>query len=470
MSVLATIDPTDLQVEAGADTSLVVRVRNRGTIVDQFDIKVVGPTAAWAVVDPSSLRLFPDKEGEARVTFRPPRASEPMADTYPFGIAVRAASDASASTVEEGHIAVAPFVQLTSQIVPQTSRGTFSGTHDITVHNIGNAVAEVTVVASDPDRLLNFEVIPARAGLRAGGDATIRTRVKPKSTFFLGGAKRIPFSVQVSEPTAGSYDIPATIEQHAIIPGWIKPVGALILASVAAVAFLPRILFPPQPSPSPAPVAVVSPTPVITPTPAPITAPPPTEPPPSLPGAPTQEIFVPPDTLVVAGDQAGLSSSLGITFKCPKKDPCRDDVKTRVLQVLTGLGGNAAGAQLVKFTTTVAGTLPVVATWNNRYQYTVNGVPAFAKQVAIDLAPKLSGQPAYAYIKDDNGQQHWYTIPDALADTLLNSLYNLPVAPPPTVDPATAGGGQVFYTQFYDTALYNGLLLQNIQFAATAAP
>src|SRR5512138_1679665 len=105
MSVLATIEPTDLQVEAGAQASLVVRVRNRGSIVDRFDIAVVGPTAPWAVVDPPNLRLFPDKEGEARVTFQPPRAPDPAADTYPFGIAVRAASDASASTVEEGHIA-----------------------------------------------------------------------------------------------------------------------------------------------------------------------------------------------------------------------------------------------------------------------------------------------------------------------------------------------------------------------------
>ena len=53
MSVLATIEPAELQVDAGNETSLVVRVRNRGTIVDQFDIKVVGPTGHWASVDPT---------------------------------------------------------------------------------------------------------------------------------------------------------------------------------------------------------------------------------------------------------------------------------------------------------------------------------------------------------------------------------------------------------------------------------
>src|SRR5574338_1080589 len=204
MSVLATIEPANLNVDPGAETSLVVRVRNRGSIVDQFDLHVVGPTAGWATVDPPSLRLFPDKEGEARVTFRPPRAPEPHADTYPFGIAVRAAADPSAATVEEGHIVVAPFVQLASSVVPQTSRGSMSGTHDLTVKNIGNAVAEVTVSASDPDRLLGFEVAPEPVGLRPGGSATIRARVKPKSTFFMGGSKRVPFALQIDEPSAGS--------------------------------------------------------------------------------------------------------------------------------------------------------------------------------------------------------------------------------------------------------------------------
>jgi hypothetical protein len=470
MSVLATIDPTDLQVEAGAEVSLVVRVRNRGTIVDQFDIKIVGPTSPWVSVDPPSLRLFPDKEGEARVTFRPPRAPNPAADTYPFGVAVRAASDASASTVEEGHIAVAPFVQLASAIVPQTSRGSRSGTHDVTVHNVGNAVAEVAVSASDPDRLLNFEVIPARAGLRPGGDATIRTRVKPKATFLMGAAKRIPFSVQIDEPTAGSYQIPATIEQRAIIPSWIKPAIGMAIGLVAAAIFLPKMLFPPPaPSAQPTLVALATATPIITPTPAPITAPPPTEAPPSV-AAPTEEIFGPPDVLVAAGDSSGLSPDSGITFKCPKLDACRDDIKTRVLQVLANLGANAQGAQLIKFTTTVAGTLPIVATWDNRYKYNFNGTDFFAKNVAIDLAPKLSGKPAYVYIKDENGTPHWYTIPDETADLILNELYFLP-APAATVDPSSVGGGTIFYgTQFYDTALYNGILLQTLQFAATPAP
>lgn len=463
MSVLATIEPASLQVDAGAAAQLVVRVRNRGSIVDQFDISVVGPTTGWATVDPPSLRLFPDKEGEARVTFSPPRAPDPAADMYPFGIAVRAASDPTASTVEEGRIAVAPFVQLASEIVPQTSRGSRSGSHDVTIQNVGNAVAEVSVKASDPDRLLNFEVLPERAGLRPGGSATIRARVKPKTTFWLGSPKRIPFSVQIDEPNAGSFQIPATLEQRAIIPGWIKPAGGLLIAAIAAVLVLPRMLGLDPAKASPSAVAIA------TETPAPITAPPLTAAPPSEPptAAPTVEIFGPPDTLTAAGDEAGFGD-MGLSFNCPPANPCRDDIKTRIEQVLASLESNATGAQLVKFSTTVTGTLPIVATWENRYKYTVGGTEFFAKQVAIDLAPKLGGKPAYAYIKDENGTPHWYTIPDANADLLLSEMYILPL-PAPTLDP-TVGGPIILYNDLYATTFYSGLLLQTIQFAATPAP
>jgi hypothetical protein len=183
---------------------------------------------------------------------------------------------------------------------------------------------------------------------------------------------------------------------------------------------------------------------------------------------PTEEIFGPPDTLTAAGDDAGLSGDMGLSFKCLAGDPCRDDIKSRVQQILASLGGNAEGAQLIKFTTTVPGTLPIVATWNNRYKYVVGGTEFFAKSVAIDLAPKLGGKPAYAFIQDENGTPHWYTIPDLTANLLLNDMYNLP-APAPTVDP-NAGGGVIFYQDFYNTAVYNGLLLTTIQFAATPPP
>ena len=462
MSVLATIEPANLQVEAGAEASLVVRVRNRGSIVDQFDIAVVGPTSPWAVVDPPSLRLFPDKEGEARVTFRPPRAPDPAADTYPFGIAVRAASDASASTVEEGRIVVAPFVQLASEIVPQTSRGSRSAAHDLTIQNVGNSVAEVSVKASDPDRLLNFEVLPERAGLRPGGSATIRARVRPKTTFWLGSPKRVPFAIQIDEPSAGSYQVPATLEQRAIIPGWVKPASGLLVAAIVAVLVLPRMLGLDSAKASASPVAVATATPP--PTAPPVTLTPPTEAPPPTEGPTPTPKLGPPDTLVAAGDTSGFETPM-MSFVCPANDSCRDDVKARIITMLAGLQGKAQGARMVSFTSTPTGTLPVTATWKDwHYPYSsADGSKGDLTEVRIDLAPLLVGGPAYALVQDVSGAPFTYVIAAADAKALFEDLYNAAIlAPPPLPDP---GGGTVFLDPFYLREIGDLGFLQDITFA-----
>lgn len=440
MSVLATIEPTDLKVDPGAETSLLVRVRNRGTIVDQFDIAVVGPTAPWASVNPPNLRLFPDKEGEARVTFRPPRAPDPAADVYPFGVAVRAASDPASSTVEEGRIVVAPFIQLASEIVPQTSRGSRSGSHDVTVHNVGNTVAEVTVKASDPDRLLNFEVMPERAGLRPGGSATIRAKAMPKATFLMGSAKRIPFSVQIDEPTAGTYQVPATLEQRAIIPSWIKPAAGLAVAALAAVLVLPRMLgLDASASPSPSLAAVITEPPVTI---APPTAPPVTLGPPPTEGPSPTPTLGPPDDLIAAGDESALESGM-VTLICAEGDACREGVKDRILLVLGNLQGKASGARLTSYTAPAEpGTLPVKAAWDGwHYPYSaLDGSSGNAVSVAIDLAPTLVGAPSYALVTDESGQRQAFVIPGEDAIELRDDLYLVTiVVPTPPPDPGSGG-------------------------------
>lgn len=437
MSVLASIEPVDLKVDPGGDATLTVRVRNRGTIVDRFDIVVVGPTAPWASVDQPSLRLFPDKEGEARVTFRPPRAPDPAADTYPFGVFVKAASDPTASTVEEGRITVSPFVELVTEIVPQTSRGSRSGSHEVTIHNVGNSVADVSIRASDPDRLLGFTITPERTGMRPDGAATVRARVKPKDTFFMGPPKRVPFSVQVDEPTAGSYQLPATLEQQAIIPSWVKPLAGLAIAGLAAILLLPPILvgLGVLPAPSGSQGAVVS-TASIAPSPSPLAtlAPPVTVGPPPTPGpSPSPEVNGLPDTITVAGDATALTPGTGLTLKCTRdNEECRSTAQTLLLFILTNLQGKADGANLRDFDSTPPGTLPLLVEWRDAV-WLYSGVESGeTNRVRLDLAPIIAGYPGYVLIHDTVlNQDLRYVLPSADGKALFDELYLIEALPTP---------------------------------------
>ena len=88
-SVLVTVSPTIVAVAPGAQAAAEVRVRNKSNIVDQYEIQVTGEPAAWTVAEPSTLSLFPDKEGVATIRFRPPRSTDVSAGRKAFAIKVQ---------------------------------------------------------------------------------------------------------------------------------------------------------------------------------------------------------------------------------------------------------------------------------------------------------------------------------------------------------------------------------------------
>lgn len=459
MTVLATIEPTQVQVDPGAASSVRIRVRNRGSIVDRFELTIVGPTAPWAAVDPPALRLFPDQEGEATITFRPPRGPSPAADAYPFGVAIRPAADPASTSVEEGRVTVTPFVNLATEIVPQTSRGSRAGVHEVTVHNLGNAVAEVAVKASDPDLLLHFAVIPERFGLKPDAASTVKARVIPAHTFFLGSPKRLPFTVQVDEPSAGSRQIAASFEQGPIIPSWVRPLGTLAVAAIAALMILPRVLGVQVPWIA----AVPTPTPLVTVAP---TAPPPTATlaPPSAAPTPVPTAG-PPDSLVWAGSDGTLNGAMGLSLVCAKGDAtCAANAWNRIALILDNLQNKAQGALLIDFKSTPTGTLPLVATWKNvPFPYTASDGPGQTKMVAIDLAPILAGGTPYALVSGIDGRNHEYVLPSADAQLLFNILYHLDT-PVPTPPPVVAPGITLDYGTLYSSYTFQNLALSSIQF------
>ena len=443
MSLIASIDPATLQVEPGGEAVVVVRVRNRGTIVERFEIGVVGPAAAWAHAEPDALRLFPDVEGTAQVVFRPPRAASPLADTYPFGVSIRPAADPDSSTVEEGRVTVAPFVELMTEIVPQTSRGSRSGRHTVTIKNQGNSVAEITLKATDPDRLLLIDLEPQRFGLEAGGSRAVRTRVKPANTFFTGPPNRIPFVIQVDERISGSREIAASFEQRPMLPGWLKPVVGLGIAGVLALLLLPRLLGltgtdgtakATDPSPSaPAQSASAS---VATPS-ASVVAP----------SATTTPTPVPtPGELVIAvtGDTIELQ---GLSLRCPATDKACRDRAERAIEVIMGdlLLGPYDGGGLFGTADIAPETLPVVGTWQGPFRYKAVGgtLQGTTSRVAIDLAPLLAATPgsAYAVVEDSSdGQTHRYVIPGGVAMALKELLYEVPPEMEPDATPGPDPG------------------------------
>jgi hypothetical protein len=450
VAVIATLEPAVLSVEPGGRSSVTVRVRNQGSIVDRFALTVVGPLAAWARAEPDALSLFPGQDGQATVTFAPPRAELPRAGTYPFGVRVKAEADPSGVAVEEGRVTVGPFTDAAAEIVPATSRGGRSGRHEVLVDNRGNAPLEVVVGAVDPDRLVDFQVTPDRFVLGPGERAGVAVKASVRDTFFLGSKIPHPFNVEVRPGRSEPIALRASMVQGPLLPSWLPIAGGLAVAGLVAVFALSRLTggtpltaagtdggagatasasVAPSgagespsggpgtsgdspPAPSTGGGGGASPTPPPSPTPGPF-------------------------ELTIVGDSIQTGGALSV--KCPPEPagaPCLQEALDTVRALTTTLGGLYGGRGIVNpDNTAVAQTLPVIMSRDQPFPFIAQegSVTDQTDKIVIDLAPLLATTPSFAYaVVDSSAGPRRFVLPDQLARQLLETLYD---PNPAMVDP-----------------------------------
>ena len=215
-TVLVTVSPTTVTVAPGSQAAAEVRVRNKSNIVNQYEIQVTGEPAAWTVAEPSTLSLFPDKEGVATVRFRPPRSTDVSAGRKPFAIKVQSKASPEISGRQEGVIDVTAIQDAGLSITPHTARGGESASYRLLLQNKGNAPLQVTLDASDPDELLTFEFDRPALTLGRGEAANVQLLVRPRATFYDGPPQPHGFKVQLSSDGVAPVSADATLLQEAI--------------------------------------------------------------------------------------------------------------------------------------------------------------------------------------------------------------------------------------------------------------
>lgn len=234
-------------VQPGSEGVVEVRIRNTGTVVDQFALNLVGQASAWARCEPSVISLFPNAEETVRVHFTPPRSSAVSAGLLPYGVRVTCQEDTEFSVVEEASVQIGGFSSVEARVVPRTSEGKRTATHRIEVTNTGNAVVEAEVWASDPDELLAIDVEPNHLTVQPGATAVAKVKVaavKGPSR----SQRRIPFQVHV-EGGSAPVQVEGAFEQRA------KSSSLLVLVAIAVVAAM--LLFLVQDQASGLPVSAV---------------------------------------------------------------------------------------------------------------------------------------------------------------------------------------------------------------------
>lgn len=246
MGASAVLDSAPATVDPGGQASVQLRVKNNGTVVDEFSFEVLGDIGGWAAAEPPSLSLFPGAEGTTTIVFRPPRSSTVAAGPLPYGVMVRSREDVAGSVVEEGTLQVGAFQEPSAELVPRTSRGSRSGRHELAIDNRGNVPLAATVEGVDPDKLVRFEVDPPRVDVAPGTAGFAKVRVRPNQTFWRGTPKSHPFQLLVAGEDTPAVPLDGLYLQESILPPWF--LRALIAALVLLVAAILLWLLVLQPS------------------------------------------------------------------------------------------------------------------------------------------------------------------------------------------------------------------------------
>ena len=237
MGSSASLDRPELAVEPGQEVTAQLRVRNNGSVVDQFTFEGLGTGAAWIEAEPEVLSLFPGAEGTVTIHFRPPRSPNTPPGPTPFGIKVVSGEDPMGSAVEEGVITVGRFADRTVELYPLTARGRRKGQFQVAVDNRGNAPITVEFSGSDPENACMYQFATVAEVIEPGTARFTKLDVVPRQRFWKGPPKTHQFQVVVTE-IARHAELPAP-SMAAASPGAPPPPGA-ITAPVPVVAPVPE--------------------------------------------------------------------------------------------------------------------------------------------------------------------------------------------------------------------------------------
>lgn len=246
MGSSASLDRPELAVEPGQQVSAQLRVRNNGSVVDQFTFEGLGAGAAWIDTEPEVLSLFPGAEGAVTVHFRPPRSPNTAPGPTPFGVKVISAEDPTGSAVEEGVITVGRFADRSVELYPLTARGRRRGRFEVAVDNRGNAPIEVEFSGADPENACRYEFAQQALIVEPGTAHFTKFDVIPHERFWKGPPKTHQFQVLVSERArAAELPAPQMAGAAGAPPAAAPPVAAAAVPEAVNGTLLQEAMLPP---------------------------------------------------------------------------------------------------------------------------------------------------------------------------------------------------------------------------------
>jgi hypothetical protein len=204
MGAFARLSSSTLDVQPGQTASVQLTVRNSGTAVDSFTVEVLASAAAWTIVSPPSLSLFPAAEGTVTITFAPPRSPAVAAGENPFAVRVTSAEDPGGGAVEEGTVTIGAFSDVSAELTPSSLRGWRTTVAELAVDNRSNVSYRAELSGGDQEMALDLRFRPPIVDAVPGQVGVVKVAVRPRRRLWRGAPVTRPFEVVLREDQAAS--------------------------------------------------------------------------------------------------------------------------------------------------------------------------------------------------------------------------------------------------------------------------
>ncbi|MEU7188946.1 hydrolase [Streptomyces sp. NPDC045369] len=246
MSPWTSLEPASATVSPGSSTSVRLRVRNTGDIVDEYHFEPVGDLAPWTTVEPQALRLYPGTTGTVELTFAPPRTPDATAGPNPYAVRVTPTEHPDAVTVPEGNLTITPFTEMRAELVPPTVKGRFRGRPRLAVDNLGNTKVTASLSGKDAGERLSYEIQPGNVQIEPGRAAFVKVTLRPRQITWFGSKQEQPYALAVRRSGTEPDEVAGTFVQRGVLPGWLATTFGLLLALTIAfvtiwLAYRPQV-------------------------------------------------------------------------------------------------------------------------------------------------------------------------------------------------------------------------------------
>ena len=185
-------------VDPGREAVLAAVVHNGGDVVEKVSLTIEGSPAEWTVIEPTEVGLFPKREAEVQIAFRPPRSSRINCGVTPFRLVATSQADATVADGADGAVNVGAFVEVRASMDPLRSTGPSGADHRLILENAGNAHANIVITASQPGNDLGLTIKPRSLQLGPGANGGAQVDVVPRQPLYSAADKTYPFSVGIS--------------------------------------------------------------------------------------------------------------------------------------------------------------------------------------------------------------------------------------------------------------------------------